>query len=54
MHNSWADAIAFVPKRDIFFMGFAFHNHYNKKDFKLIYKTSIDGVESPEIEVEIT
>jgi hypothetical protein len=43
MYNSWPDAIAFVPKRDIFFMGFAFNNHYNKKDFKLIFKYNIDG-----------
>lgn len=54
MYNSWPDAIAFAPKKEIYFLGFGFTNHYSKKDFKLIYKFNIDGVETEEREIDVT
>lgn len=43
MSDTYPDAVAFKPKRDIYFLGFGFLNHYEKKDFKLKFKFNIEG-----------
>lgn len=40
--TSW-DAIIYKPKIDIYYLGFGFVNHYEKKDFKLIFKYHYEG-----------
>lgn len=43
MSDTYYDAVAFKPKKDIYFLGFGLLNTYEKKDFKLKFKYSIDG-----------
>ena len=54
MSDNYPDAIAFRPKKNVYFLGFGFLNQYEKKDFKIKFKYNIDGVESSEYEVDIT
>ncbi len=54
MSDSYYDAVAFKPKRDVHFLGFGFMNQYEKLDFKLKFKYNVDGNECPETELNIT
>ena len=54
MSETYYDAVIFKPKCDVYFLGFGLLNQYEKKDFKLKFKYNIEGVESPETEVDIT
>jgi hypothetical protein len=54
MSETYYDAVIFKPKCDVYFLGFGLLNQYEKKDFKLKFKCNIEGVESPETEVDIT
>ena len=46
MSDSYWDAVAFKPTKDIYFLGFGVLNQYEKKDFTIKFKWFIDDVES--------
>ena len=50
--NEW-DAITFVPKRNVKFLGFGAMGNYHKKDMKYKIKWVIDGEESEEHTIEV-
>jgi hypothetical protein len=54
MSDTYYDAVIFKPKKDVYFLGFGFNNQYEKKDFKIKYKTNVGGAESQEYEVDVT
>ena len=54
MSESYWDAIQLKPKQDIYFLGFAIMNHYEKKPFSLIFKYVVSNEESSEYEVAMT
>lgn len=54
MSDTYYDAVAFKPKRSIFFLGFGMIQHYEKKEFKLKFKYKIDSTESEEYEVDFS
>jgi len=54
MENSYWDAVAFVPKRNIKFHGFGLLSNYEKMDMKLKVKWQIEGDDpSEEIYIEL-
>ena len=54
MSDTYFDAIAFRPKKDVYFLGFGFLNQYEKHAFKLKFKYFVGDVEYPETELDIS
>lgn len=48
MSETYWDAVKFTPKMDVFILGFALMNHYEKQPWQLIFKYSLDSDESEE------
>lgn len=46
LNTRYADAVAFVPNRDVTFHGFGILQHYDKKDVTYTVKWVIDEEES--------
>ena len=54
MSSDYWDAVMFIPKHDIYFLGFGLMNQYEKKPFKIIFKYNIDGTDSEEYSADLT
>ena len=54
MSETYYDAVMFKPKKNCYFLGFGFLNQYEKKDFLIRFKYNVDGVESAQLEHNIT
>jgi len=54
MSDSYWDAIQLKPKMDIYLLGFAVMNHYEKKPFQLKFKYVIGTEESAEYEIDLS
>lgn len=54
MSDSYWDAVVFKPKIDVYLLGFAILNHYEKHPFKLKFKYVIGTDESQEHEIDLS
>jgi hypothetical protein len=46
MSDTYWDGIKMKPKMDIYFLGFSLMNHYEKKNFTIIWKLMIEDTDA--------